>query len=738
MNAAARSRTIAAFAVALFASLLGVLPTPFGAPGSTVAAQPADAGGRDVVSSMTALPQWPEDERADQIRLERRLNAVPDPDRLRAWHDLLASEPHHAGSRGDARTIDRLVEAFESMGLRVTKHEIWPYLAQPLDASVAIVSPVQMELPLRERELAEDPFTGHPELTIGFNAFSGSGEAAGRVVYANYGRLEDFETLERLGVDLEGAIVIARYGGNYRGYKAKFAQEAGAAGVLIYSDPRNSGYMRGLPYPEGGWNNETSIQRGSIITLAQPGDPLTPFIPAVKDADRLDPEAVALPRIPVQPIGWGAAREIMSRMAGRALPRELVGDWQGGLPFAYRLEGGPDLRVRVAVRQSRQITRTANVIAELPGARFPEEKIILGCHHDAWGFGAGDPLAGLIVLMETARSFAELAKDGFTPDRTIVFACWGAEEMGIIGSTEWVEAHREDLAKNAVAYINLDMSAMGPNFWASSAPALKQLIADASLSVPNAGTNGEKTIREAWTDGREREPRMGNLGGGSDHIGLYCHIGVPCLAIGGGGGPGVSYHSSYDTLAWYRMVVGDDYEPALMLARMANTLAVRLADAPLIPLDPLRYVRDAREHMKSLGDRAEALDVGVDLTPLEDALQAYDDAISEPWGRLLQSVEAGRVSDRQLESINAVLLTMERNWIDEEGLPGRPWFRNLYVANNPNSGYGAWMLPALRQAIEDRDAVAATKAVERCVEAVNRLTADADRINRLVVPAIYD
>ncbi|HZW10723.1 MAG TPA: M28 family peptidase, partial [Phycisphaerales bacterium] len=485
-----------------------------------------------------------------QDDIVERLNAVPAAERLRAWHDMVASVPHVAGTEGDRHVINELARSFGEMGYDVDIHEIWPLLSYPVSAEVEVMHPTIQAgaglLPLREVPLAADPYSESTDVPFGFNAYSGSGEATGEVVYANFGRKEDFEKLRELGIDCTGKIVVARYGGNYRGYKAKFAEAAGAAGLLIFLDPGDTGYAKGDVYPRGGWQTDLCIQRGSIVTLPYQGDPLTPFVEATEDAERLDVDEVALPRIPVQPIGWGAARQILVRMEGPEAPA----DWQGGLPMSYRLTGGPDLRVRVNVQQERRIAKTANVIARMEGALYPDQWVIVGCHHDAWGFGACDPTCGLISLLESARSFAELAATGVRPARTVIFCAWGAEEFGIIGSSEWVEANYDKLREKAVAYINLDMASMGPEFGASASPSLRRLVEDAARLVPQARA-AEKTVFEDWlarsprTDNPGR-PSIGDLGGGSDHVGFVCHAGIPGISFGSGGSAGSSYHTAYD------------------------------------------------------------------------------------------------------------------------------------------------------------------------------------------------
>lgn len=652
-----------------------------------------------------------------------RLNEIPTPERLRAWHDMVAGEPHIAGTEGDARQIDRLARTFADMGYEVDVHEIWPLLSYPVSAEVEVlhpsIEPGKGLLPLKEQPLPGDPYSSNADLTIGFNAYSGSGEAVGEVVYANFGRKEDFEKLAELGVDCTGKIVLARYGGNYRGYKAKFAEAAGAAGLLIYLDPGDSGYVKGEVYPVGGWQTDRCIQRGSIVTLPYSGDPLTPFIEATEDAPRLDPEEVALPKIPVQPIGWGAAKQIIVRMVGEEAPEE----WRGGLPMSYPLTGGPELRVRVNVRQDRRIAKTANVIARLEGELYPDQWVIIGCHHDAWNCGAADPTSGLISLLESARSFAELAERGQRPARTLIFCGWAAEEFGIIGSSEWVEANYDELRQKAVAYINLDMASMGPNFGASATPSVGRLVEECARLVPQARAH-EKTVFDDWLGRAARgddptRPGVGNLGGGSDHVAFVCYAGIPAIALGCGGSEGSSYHTAYDNLNWYRQVVGEDYEPALMIARMTNAVAGRLVSEEHLPVEiaePVRYV--GRELQTLAAD--ERLVAAVGAGPIDELVRTAA-SVGEQWQRfdaeaIAHPRPAGEwTGDARslVGSVRGAALELARMVWSPARIAGETeWSRNLLVASDPFSGYGSWTLPKLRGAVLSGDASAIRREFE--------------------------
>ncbi|MDI9403748.1 MAG: M28 family peptidase [Limnohabitans sp.] len=642
------------------------------------------------------------------------VSRLPDPKQLASLHALLASEPHVAGTPGDARTIERLSDAMRSFGIdadgkpmdgfSVAVEQFFPLLSRPVKAKLEIVAPAELlpqgaatngarrgvlALGVTEPNLAIDPATAHPDLDIAWNAWSGSGVAEAGVVYVNYGRREDFLELAKLGIDPRGKIALARYGGNFRGYKAKFAEEAGCVGLVIFTDPADSGFARGKTWPDGGgWANAECIQRGSLGTLPYAGDPLTPGVYASEHATRLTIDEVKLPKIPVQPIGYGAAQQILVRMKGIDAPKE----WCGALPCPYRLSDDA-LKLRIEVEQVRAITPTANVVARLVGAKYPNEEVIIGAHHDAWCFGAADPLAGTICMLECARNFCELAKRGVRPDRTLVFCAWGAEEYGIYGSSEFVERDRERLSANAVAYINLDMSAMGLKPGASVSPTLRASVAKALAQAPAVG--GEGVALSIWPKNPDDAPSFGDLGGGSDHVGFWCHAGVPSVSLSTGGSEGTSYHSNYDTVAWYRATVGEDYNAARLVTAITNAMVAEFADARETDVSLAELARDAVRQASALVELAKSRNL-----PL-GAIEAVRDAFAQCTALAEEADE--RIEKLPRDGDRDALRRCTRMWMRDEGIPGRPWFRNLYAATHRHSGYATASWPMLREAIEDAD-----------------------------------
>lgn len=638
-----------------------------------------------------------------QLACEARFLEFPGSESFREHLRTITENPHPAGSAAQTRVGEYLARAMERAGLEVTTHPYDVYLPELTDdVEVHIVTPVAMRLSNREPALPEDRFSGHPDLLNGWNAFSGSGDVTGEVVYANYGRREDYLALDSMGVSLAGKVVVARYGGNFRGYKVKFAEERGAAGVVMFNDP---GIPELAAYPDGPMMNGQTIQRGSVLTLPWTGDPLTPFVPALPldgdtQVERLDPSEIPLHTIPVLPVGYEAASEILSRMTGRDVPQ----GWETSMDLDHRMTGGPDLTVRVRVDQPRKLTRATNVVGTLRGAEFPDEWFILGAHYDPWGFGAIDPNGGTAMLLILAEALGELVGDEeCRPRRSIMIAHWDAEEYGIIGSTEWVEQFREELEANAIAYINADGAVSGSNFGASSSPSLKGPILEATKAVAYPGTG--EPLYDWWLarapEGAE-EPALGNLGGGSDHVGFYTHAGVPSAGLSSGN-PGGVYHSNYDNFAWYERFGDTEFVYGPMIARADGILALRFANADVLPYDPVRYATDTRTHVETLHRVAGMRRLQVDLSRLAVATQELEEAAKALVEARDRWTASGNIDPAAAEAVNRVLIGLEKAWLNDRGLQGRPWSRSIYVSPDPFSGYASWMLPGLRYEIETDD-----------------------------------
>jgi len=657
-----------------------------------------------------------------QLAYEERLKALMSSEAFKTHLERLTREPHIAGTEANVRVGEAIASAMEEAGLTVERYSYDVYLPNPDgDISVALVAPIRLPLNNQEYILKEDRFSGHPDLLPGFNAYSGSGDVTAEIVYANYGTKEDFEKLKELGVSVEGKIVIARFGENFRGFKAKYAEENGAVGLIMYSDPAEGGYVTGAEYPEGRHLNSSTIQRGSLLTLDYPGDPLTPLEPAWpldsgKPTNRLNPEDVALPRIPVAPLPYGSAVEILKRMQGEFVPK----GWQGGLPFTYRVTGGPDLTVRLKVNQPKGLKRATNIIGILEGSDFPDEWVILGCHYDAWNFGTADPNSGTAMLLTLADALGKLAAEGWRPRRTIMIGHWDAEEPGILGSTEWVEQMRDELTAKAVAYINADMAVSGPDFATSASPSLKQPIIEAAQAVQYP--KSEHSVYEQWHATNESStPPMGNLGGGSDHMGFYMHIGTPSAEVSMAS-PVPIYHSSYDNMAWYERFADTEFIYGPTVACIDGILATRLANADILPYDVGRYAEDLATHSEDLKRLANTRGVKVDLTSFEEAVTKLSDAARQFEEARERVTAAGSVPVSTTQTANRLLIGLEKAFIHTNGLQGRPWHRSLYASQDPFSGYASWLLPGLRYEIEIQSEEGFRQWLDIYVKAVQDLT----------------
>ena len=655
-----------------------------------------------------------------QVKAEEIFSKKIDKSSFKKHLKKLTERPHVVGSKGNAEVIRYIGQIMDDAGFKVTNYPYDVYLPnKPGKSLIEIVTPSRDVLNQKEDVIQGDPFSEDPELWKGWNAFSGSGDVTAEVVYANYGRKQDFDQLKELGVEVKGKIVLARYGGNFRGYKAKFAEANGAAGLIIYTDPKDSGFTRGLVYPEGPFYNSSTIQRGSLLTTDFTGDPLTPFEPALpldgkKKIKRLDPKDAQLHTIPVTPIGYGEAQKILGQMKGNPVPSS----WQGGLPFTYRLEGGSSLTVRLKVDQKIDFVRATNVIGMLEGSESPDEWIILGCHLDSWGFGATDPSSGTAMLLSLSETLGKLKDEGYAPKRSILIGHWDAEEHGVIGSTEWVEQMRDELNAKGVVYMNFDGAVSGKGFGASSAPTLKKLLVEASKDVKYPYT--DQTLYEFWNRNNQDEPPIGNLGGGSDHIAFYMHVGVPSMS-GGAGGPNV-YHSNYDSFRFYEKFVDPEFQMGSMVEHIAGLMALRMANGDLIPYNLNRYASDLKMHISNAESKINLYDKDFDgFNITSKAIQSLEQTSEKLTQKIKSYLAEGDFSKKDLSNLNKQLIGLEKSFISDKGMYFGSWYRSLYASSDPFSGYAAWILPGLEYEIALKASNRLEEWDSRYSEAINSL-----------------
>ena len=545
-----------------------------------------------------------------QRRWEEQFRAVPAASSAREHSRRLTAEPHVAGTKEDYATAIYVRDQMRSFGLAAELKEYDVLLNYPKrPAVVELIAPRRERLAIKEAVIAEDPVSSSSKIIPLFNGYSPSGDVTAPLVYVNYGLPPDYAALKQAGVDVKGKIAIARYGNSFRGVKAKVAEENGAIGLLIYSDPADDGYMQGDVYPKGPWRPVTSAQRGSVQYLFQyPGDPLTPGKPSIPGVERIKIEdATNLTRIPVQPISYGDAKQLLQPLRGPVRPE----GFQGGLPFAYHVGGTNDVRVHLKTEMDYQVRKIWNVVARIDGTVEKDRWVIMGNHRDAWTFGAVDPNSGSAAMLEAARGFGQLLKNGWKPRRTIVLCSWDGEEYGLIGSDEWAEENATELRQKAVAYLNMDSAVSGANFGAASVPSIWKLIRSATRDVrdPKSGKSvyqqwqdrfygsrpeAELTDAETGSDRTIAEARIGALGSGSDYTPFLQHLGVPSLDMGFGGDYGV-YHSAYDSFHWMARFGDPNFVYHVAAAQLWGTVAMRLADADGLPFDYSDYAKQIRE-----------------------------------------------------------------------------------------------------------------------------------------------
>jgi N-acetylated-alpha-linked acidic dipeptidase len=669
---------------------------------------------------------------------DQKFITVPDPARAEEDLRILTKEPHVAGSPEDRKTADFVARKFKEAGLdtQIVEYKVW--MNRPAEISFTVTAPPNVKLtgPSRER-VSGDPFQDDPRILPAFNGSSPSGDVEADVVYANYGSPADFKKLEDMKVDVRGKVVIVRYGENFRGVKSFVAQEHGAAAVLIYSDPWDDGYFRGDAYPKGPWRPDTGVQRGSIQYMFQyPGDPTTPgfaSLPSLPDSKRVPPEqATDMPKIPTTPISYADASPILANLGGPESPRE----WQGALPFTYHVGPGP-VKLKLHLKQDYRYWPIWNVIGTIRGSKYPDQWVVLGNHRDAWVYGAVDPNSGTAAMLEAVRGLGELLKQGWKPERTIVFGSWDAEEEGLIGSTEWGEEHERDLS-NAVAYFNLDVAVTGPNFNASAVPSLKGFIRDATRQVPSPKGG---TVYSVWKDERAKQSErrsgpdfqqnrapnahvdsdvpVGDLGSGSDYSVFIQHLGVPSADMTSSGAYGV-YHSAFDDFAWFKKFGDPTFVYEQEMARIFGIEALHMASADVLPYDYEVYGKEISAYIGRAKDKATQM-LGANAPDFSKASAAAD-RFTAAGAKILTSQKNPPSSD-VVARLNQTLLNAEHALLLEKGLPNRPWFRHSIYAPGQYTGYAAVVIPGVNEAIDAKNAQLTGEQLQVLTDALNRAAA---------------
>jgi N-acetylated-alpha-linked acidic dipeptidase len=678
------------------------------------------AAGHGPVDLKAAQPIFGFRDATAENAAESRFLAVPDPKLAEEHLRTLTKVPHMAGTPEDKATADYVAQKFRDAGLdtEIVEYKVW--MNYPAEISVDITAPagVAMHGPTREH-VGGDPYEDDPRVVMPFNSMSPSGDAEADVIYANYGTPEDFEKLEKLKIDVRGKIVLVRYGQNFRGVKAFVAQEHGAAGAIIYSDPFDDGWRRGDKYPDGPWRPDTAVQRGSIGYMFEfPGDPTTPgfaSLPSLPESKRTPPEQSAqIPKIPVTPLSYHDAAPILEHLGGPDSPRE----WQGALPFTYHVGPGP-ARVKMHLKQDYQYRTLWDVIGRVRGSELPDEWVVAGNHRDAWVYGAVDPNSGTAAMLETVHGIGELLKAGWKPKRTLVFGSWDGEEEGLIGSTEWAEQHESDLVASP-AYFNMDVAVSGPKFGASAVPSLKQFLRDIAKAVPspNGGTvydawrridqpgvPSTKSPAEAIGDTRrlpaanvKGDAPVGDLGSGSDYSAFQQHLGVPSTDISSTGPYGV-YHSVFDNFAWFKKFGDPDFVYEQQMARVFGLEALRMADADVLPYDDEEYGKEISAYLDTAKKRAEGKlgERALDMSAVNAAAKRFQEAGAKILAKQ-------KNPPREPARLNQALRGAERALLVPEGLPHRPWFRHAIYAPGEYTGYAAVVIPGVNEALDKGDA----------------------------------
>ncbi|HKP69185.1 MAG TPA: transferrin receptor-like dimerization domain-containing protein [Pyrinomonadaceae bacterium] len=720
-------------------------------------------------SSSPAMLGFSSDSARSQADLESKFDATLRVENLRDWLKRLSARPHHLGSAYNKENADFIAAQFRSWGYETTLEEFHVLFPTPKTRIVEMTAPEKYTMKLQEPEFKEDATSGQvAEQLPTYNAYSIDGDVTAPLVYVNYGVPADYEELERRGIDVKGKIVIARYGGSWRGIKPKVAAEHGAVGCIIYSDPRNDGYYQGDVYPKGAWRSEQGVQRGSVMDMPlYPGDPLTKNIGARKDAKRTDiKNAITLTKIPVLPISYGDALPLLKNLDGAVVPEA----WRGALPVTYHF-GGKTPTVRMKLEFNWDIKPIYDVIAKMTGSERPDQWIIRGNHRDAWVNGAEDPLSGLVAMMEEARGIAQLAKSGWKPKRTIVFASWDAEEEGLIGSTEWAEQYADELRQKAAVYINTDGNGRG-FLGMGGSHTLEKFMNEVAKSVTDPQTkmtvwertranqivNGSPASRKETLE--RNDLRIYPLGSGSDYTPFLQHLGIASLNIGfGGEDGGGSYHSIYDSFDHYTKFGDPGLAYGIALSKVCGHATLRLANADTLPFEFSNlaetvntYVGEVTRLADTMRDETRTMNQAISsgmlkavqdptetfIVPAEKAAVPFLNfaPLQNSIARLNESAKnyqtAAKGKSTSSPALDIALYRTERALTRSQGLPRRDWFRHQIYAPGFYTGYGVKTLPGIREAIEQRDWKEAEEQIGIVSQILNGLAAEIDKATVLL------
>ena len=665
---------------------------------------------------------------------------------------ILSAKPHNLSSPADKEYAEYILNQFSKWGWDAKIETFYVLFPTPKIRILEMTSPTIYKAVLKEPAFKEDATSGQKGQLPTYNAYSADGDVTSELVFVNYGLPEDYEVLDKMGIDVKGKIVIAKYGRSWRGIKPKVAQEHGAAGCIIYSDPADDGYFLGDVYPKGPFRNEYGVQRGSVVDMAAyPGDPLTPGTGATRDAKRLERlNAPSLLKIPVLPVSYHDAAPLLEALDGPAAPES----WHGGLPFAYHIGPGKS-RVHLKVAFNWDIVPCNDVIAKITGSEFPDEWVVRGNHMDAWVNGAGDPGSGQAAMLEEAKSLGIMLKNGWKPKRTIVYCAWDGEEPGLLGSTEWVEEHEKELKEKAVVYINSDANGRG-FLYVEGSQALEPFIDQISKQVidPQTGltvferrraresisASGTEAGKKMWD---EKEVKLYALGSGSDYSSFIQHAGIPSLNMGyGGEDPGGEYHSIYDSYSLYERFKDPGFQYGVTLAETAGHAVLRMASADGLPFDYTHLLKTVEDYLKEMisllensrettefentliisGSYKAGEDPAkgyvlpavkspvpyLDFSPLENSMLQLGHSVDS-----LNTVYQKKIKSNSItEAFNRSLYLAERQLLNETGLPRRSWYKHTLYAPGYYTGYGVKTMPGIREAIEQRNWEEAQQQIE--------------------------